>query len=68
MIVVPQAFISSKNINKILYDGENCIIWKEANTVNPDEDRYVSTHALTLVLSGQLRVTPLDGTQQLVNE
>ena len=66
MIVVPQSFISSKGVQNILVDGSNGIFLKEARTVNPDEDRYVSAHALTLVLSGKLRVAPVDGKPLLV--
>ena len=68
MIVVPQAFLTAQGVQKILADGSDCIVLKEAHSVNPDEERYVSTHALTLVLSGQLKVTPLDGVQQIVGE
>lgn len=68
MIVVPQAFITSVGVEKVLIDGTDCIILKEADIVNPDEERYVSTHALTLVLSGQLSVASLDGPRQIIGE
>lgn len=68
MLIVPQAFISSANIKNVLVEGTNGVFLKEVRTVNPDEERYLSAHALTLVLRGQLNVSPADGRRQLVKE
>ena len=54
MIVVPQAFFESKAIQVHLRSGQNCFIEKKVYSDNPNNLRYVTAHALTMVLSGEL--------------
>ncbi|MFZ6013816.1 MAG: helix-turn-helix domain-containing protein [Bacteroidota bacterium] len=54
--ILPQLFYQSPDIKKILVDGLSCIIHKELGQPVLHKEGYVSTHAVTLVLKGLLRV------------
>jgi AraC-like DNA-binding protein len=56
MKVLPQAFYDNHDVQKILVDGLSCVIYKEVAETTLQKEGYVSTHALTLVLQGQLKV------------
>ncbi|MCR9249054.1 MAG: AraC family transcriptional regulator [bacterium] len=56
MITVPHAFLSNSEVKKILVDGLNCVIYKSAQFDNPDNQRYLVTHAFTYVINGALRI------------
>lgn len=56
MITVPHAFLSNADVKKILVDGLNCVIYKSAQFDNPDNHRYLVTHAFTYVINGALRI------------
>ncbi|MEO1054551.1 MAG: AraC family transcriptional regulator [Bacteroidota bacterium] len=66
MIVVPQAFLDNKDTKKLLRDGLNCVVYKEAKADNPNNERYVAAHALTMVLSGSLSIKTQSGDSLLV--
>jgi AraC-like DNA-binding protein len=56
MKVLPQSFYERKEITKVLVDGLSCVIYKEMNENVSMKEGYVSTHAITLVLQGTLKV------------
>ncbi len=56
MKVVPQVFYKHPNIEKILVDGLSCIITKKVRQSALQNERYVASHALTLVINGSLQV------------
>jgi AraC family transcriptional regulator, exoenzyme S synthesis regulatory protein ExsA len=56
MKVLPQSFFDNHSVQKLLVDGLSCIIYKEVVEATLQKEGYVSTHALTLVLQGQLKV------------
>ncbi|MTI86927.1 MAG: helix-turn-helix domain-containing protein [Balneolaceae bacterium] len=68
MITVPQAFLEDTDTLKILRDGLNCMIDKKAKAPNPNNDRYITAHALTIVQSGSLSITKNDGYSETVNQ
>ena len=61
MIAVPQAFFKNPDIKVILKDGLNGVIEKVAYEDNPDNERYVSAHAITVVMSGELKLRNMSG-------
>lgn len=56
MIVVPNAFIEDPAVPKILLNGQNTLIEKVVTAPKLDNERFVKTHALTYVRSGELKV------------
>jgi len=61
MITVPQAFFDSPHIDVLFRKGQNCVIEKVASEVNPNNERYLASHAITIVHQGQLLVQTPDG-------
>ena len=66
MKVVPQVFYNHSKIEKILVDGLSSVIFKKVNTADTQNERYLSSHALTLVLEGSLQVQDKYGTVTVV--
>jgi AraC family transcriptional regulator, exoenzyme S synthesis regulatory protein ExsA len=56
MKILPQLFYESPEIKKILVDGLSCAVYKRLEEPVWHKEGYVSTHAITLVLNGVLRV------------
>jgi AraC family transcriptional regulator, exoenzyme S synthesis regulatory protein ExsA len=54
--ILPQLFYQTPEVDKILVDGLSCIIHKVVRKPVANKEGYVSTHALTLVLKGRLKV------------
>ena len=61
MIVVPQHFLQSSEVQVLLKDGLNCVVYKETDEINADRNRYVTTHAFTFVQSGELKIRTEEG-------
>ncbi|MFD0863563.1 helix-turn-helix domain-containing protein [Sungkyunkwania multivorans] len=66
MKVVPQAFYKHPKIEKVLMDGLSCVILKSITEADLQNERYLAAHALTLVLSGALRVEDASGNLTIV--
>ncbi len=62
MRVVPQAFYRHAGIEKIMVDDLSCIVFKSVDQVDLQNQRYLASHALTLVLSGGLIIESFEGT------
>jgi AraC family transcriptional regulator, exoenzyme S synthesis regulatory protein ExsA len=56
MKVLPQSFYESDDYQKVLRDGLSCVIYKKVKQTPLQKEGYVSTHALTLVLQGNLKL------------
>jgi len=54
--ILPQLFYQTPEIRKILVDGLSCIIHKKLDAPVLHKEGYVSTHAITLVLKGMLKI------------
>lgn len=54
--ILPQLFYQTPEIKKILVDGLSCIVHKKLEEPVLHKEGYVSTHAITLVLKGVLKV------------
>jgi hypothetical protein len=61
MRVLPQLFYQTPEVDKILVDGLSCIVHKVIHEPVWHKEGYVSTHAITLVLSGLLQVESDNG-------
>jgi len=61
MKILPQVFYQDPSMHKILVDGNSCIIHTTMQEPVWHKEGYVSTHAITLVLKGLLRVENEDG-------
>lgn len=67
MKVVPHIFFDAPSITTLFMDGNAAIFYKQVSVPNENNERYVAAHALTLVLSGQLKVEDGEGNMVLVN-
>jgi len=56
MKVVPHSFYLNPDIEKILIDGNSCVLYKKVSETNSHKERYLAANALTLVLNGTLQV------------
>ncbi len=54
--ILPQLFYQTPEIRKILVDGLSCIVHKKLEEPVLHKEGYVSTHAITLVLQGLLKI------------
>lgn len=61
MRVVPEAFYQSARIRKIMVDGQCCVIHKQTDQQDLDNQRLLSAHALTVVKKGGLVVHTDEG-------
>ncbi|MGB5821401.1 MAG: AraC family transcriptional regulator [Saonia sp.] len=61
MKVVPQAFYQHPKIEKVLRSGRSCVLLKSVDVADSQHQRYLSAHALTLVLNGVLQIETLEG-------
>jgi len=61
MKVVPQAFYQHPRIEKVLMDGLSCVVLKNVKQTDHQNGRYLSSHALTLVLNGSLQIETAEG-------
>lgn len=69
MKVVPQLLYQHKKVKKIMIDGLSSIVHKSIDTIDIDIDHYVSTHVLSVVLKGKLKIqTYYEGEQFLASE
>ncbi|WP_299605647.1 AraC family transcriptional regulator [uncultured Aquimarina sp.] len=68
MKVVPQAFYQHPKIEKVLVDGLSCVIFKSVQHADLQNERYLASHALTLVLNGGLRIETKEGDLSIVNK
>lgn len=68
MKVVPQAFYQHSNTEKILVDGLSSVLYKSVTNADLQNQRYLSTHAITLVLKGALRIEDYEGTLQIIEK
>ncbi|WP_405205015.1 helix-turn-helix transcriptional regulator [Aquimarina sp. LLG6339-5] len=68
MKVVPQVFYQHPRIEKVLIDGLSCVILKSVEQADLQNERYLATHALTLVLNGGLQVETSEGDLTIVQK
>ncbi len=66
MKVVPSAFYQHPKIEKILVDGLSSVIFKRVTEADLQNQRYLSAHAVTLVLNGALRIEDYQGGLHMV--
>jgi hypothetical protein len=53
---MPQTFFDNEQYIKVLRDGLSAVVYKEVPVDVLQKEGYVSTHAITLVLKGELRI------------
>lgn len=68
MKIIPQTFYQHPKIEKILVDGLSCVLFKSVQYRDAQNQRYLATHALTLVLKGALNVETHEGEVTIVNK
>jgi AraC-like DNA-binding protein len=59
--ILPQLFYETPDIQKILVDGLSCVVHKTIDQAVWHKEGYVSTHAITMVMKGTLRVENDEG-------
>lgn len=59
--ILPQKLYDDPAMRKILVDGHSCVIHKKLDEPVWGKEGYLSTHALTMVLQGVLRLENEDG-------
>ncbi|MHA7056400.1 helix-turn-helix domain-containing protein [Aquimarina sp. M1] len=68
MKIVPQVFYQHPKIEKVLKDGLSCVLLKKVQQADLQNQRYLASHALTLVLNGSLQVETSEGDFAVVNK
>lgn len=68
MKVVPQAFYQHPKMEKVLMDGLSCVILKSVQQMDLQNQRYLASHALVLVLKGALQIETPEGELTLVKK
>ena len=58
---LPQLFYENPAYQKLLVDGSSCVVYKKVSAPVWQKEGYVSAHAITLVLKGNLRVETAEG-------
>ena len=66
--ILPQLFYQTPEFKKVLVDGLSCVIHKKLDQPVLHKEGYVSTHAITLVLKGLLKVENENGVVASVPE
>ncbi|HHB79527.1 MAG TPA: AraC family transcriptional regulator [Saprospiraceae bacterium] len=61
MKIVPQSLLELDTTNTLLADGLACIISKKIYTTELESEKYLSAHAITIVLNGQMRIESHSG-------
>ena len=59
--ILPQLFYETPEVKKIFVDGLSCVVYKKLDDPVWHKEGYVSTHAITVVLKGLLRVENDEG-------
>lgn len=59
--ILPQLFYETPEFKKILVDGLSCVVYKKLDAAVLGKEGFVSTHAITMVLKGLLRIENEDG-------
>jgi AraC family transcriptional regulator, exoenzyme S synthesis regulatory protein ExsA len=59
--ILPQTFYESLEFKKLLVDGLSCAIHKKLDAKVLGKEGFISTHAITMVMKGLLRVENSDG-------
>ena len=68
MKVVPQAFYQNPKIEKVFLDGLSCVLEKTVAHADPQNQRYLAAHAITLVRNGKLQIETFEGKVQTVQK
>ena len=68
MKVVPQAFYQNSKIEKILWDGLSCVLEKTVSHSDTQNQRYLASHAITLVRNGKLQIETYEGKVRVVQK
>jgi AraC-like DNA-binding protein len=66
MRVLPQSFFESNEVQKVLRDGLSGVIFKQVDSTTLNKEGYVSTHAVTLVLKGMLKIENMNHSVSVV--
>lgn len=67
MRIVPQAFYQNPSVSKILVDELCAVIHKKVSTVDLNNERFLASHAITIVLNGQLKIEAVDKSIELIS-
>lgn len=67
MKVVPQTFYQHPRIENILVNGLSCVLLKNVQYRDLQNQRYVASHALILVLNGTLQIETPEGELTIIN-
>ncbi len=66
--VQPQSFYQNPDVEKILVKGLSSILYKRVNSNTLQKEGFLSTHAMTLVLKGSLKIENMYGRMSVVAE
>ncbi len=61
MKIVPQNLYNSKHIQVLSQDGQSCILYKDIKLPHANQEAYISSHVLTIIIKGEKRVSTYDG-------
>ena len=63
MILLPQRLFDSREVKALLRDGNTCILEKKLSQSVYDREGYISNHVISILLSGQQKITTYEGKQ-----
>lgn len=61
MMIVPQSLFELAHVNTLLADGLACVIAKKVFSSEPENEKYLSAHAITVVINGEMRIESHSG-------
>lgn len=62
MILIPQRLFNEPSVKIILKDGNVCILEKKLDSSITNREGYVSSHVISIVLSGEQHIRTIDNT------
>lgn len=61
MILIPQRLFHSPQVKTLLRDGNTCFLQKHLTEAVEQREGYISTHVISMVISGTQRIETYDG-------
>ncbi len=60
-MIVPQSLFELDHVSTLLADGLACILTKKLFAAEPENEKYLAAHAITIIINGQMRIESHSG-------
>ena len=64
--ILPEALYNFEGIKKILYNKENCILYKKLDKDIIDSEKLIVSHSIVYLLQGIVQVNTFDGEEVVI--